>query len=233
MITVPPGAEMIFAIRSAARSTSGNQSLHAVIDLVCHCSKNSPRSSFAFAGTQPSECEIRCTHCSSAGNSFRYSSRLSAIGSAMQTLYHGVAGAGAGAGGSGSGGGGDGTRRFRGGSGGGGSSTSTVWPSPPSKIASATIAPSPSPAPPPTIAHVGGESKSVASSQLVSPIPPLVRPIVTAGCFTANSQPSSEAHIASAINFTSRFVSRLQLHDRCMTLTLSLPRFDTARSGLP
>src|SRR4051812_32154399 len=115
---------MIFAIRSAARSTSGNQSLHAVIDFVCHSSKNSPRSSFAFAGTQPSECEIRCTHCSSAGNSFRYSSRLSAIGSAMQTLYHGVGvGVGVGVGGSGSGsaGGGGGTRRVRRGGTGGGS----------------------------------------------------------------------------------------------------------------
>ena len=50
MITVPGGAEMIFAIRAAARSTSGSQSLHAVIDLVRHSSKNSPRSSFACAG---------------------------------------------------------------------------------------------------------------------------------------------------------------------------------------
>ena len=67
------GAEMIFAIRSAARSTSGSQSLHAVIDLVRHSSKNSVRSSFAFAGTQPSECEMKCTHSSSAGNCLRYS----------------------------------------------------------------------------------------------------------------------------------------------------------------
>jgi hypothetical protein len=59
MTIVPGGAEMIFAIRSAARSTSGSQSLHAVIDLVRHSSKNSHRSSFACAGTQPSECEIR------------------------------------------------------------------------------------------------------------------------------------------------------------------------------
>ena len=43
MTTVPPGgAEMIFAIRAAARSTSGSQSLHAVIDFVRHSSKNSP-----------------------------------------------------------------------------------------------------------------------------------------------------------------------------------------------
>ena len=70
-------------MRSAARSTSGSQSLHAVIDLVCHSSKNSPRSSLACAGTQPSECEMKCTHCSSAGNSLRYSSRLSATGSTM------------------------------------------------------------------------------------------------------------------------------------------------------
>jgi hypothetical protein len=56
---MPSGAEMIFAIRAAARSTSGNQSLHAVIDLVCHSSKNSPRSSLAWAGTQPSECEMK------------------------------------------------------------------------------------------------------------------------------------------------------------------------------
>src|SRR5262249_49537284 len=38
MITVPGGAEMIFEIRSAARSTSGSQSPHAVIDFLCHSS---------------------------------------------------------------------------------------------------------------------------------------------------------------------------------------------------
>ena len=86
MITVPGGAEMIFAMRAAARSTSGSQSLHAVIDFVRHSSKNSARSSFACAGTQPSECEMKCTHSSSAGNCLRYSSRLSAIGSAIPGL---------------------------------------------------------------------------------------------------------------------------------------------------
>src|ERR1700710_356262 len=89
--TVPCGAEMIFAIRAAARSTSGNQSLHAVIDLVRHSSKNSSRSSLACAGTQPSECEMKCTHSSSAGNFERYSIRLSATGSAMGVAYHGSA----------------------------------------------------------------------------------------------------------------------------------------------
>ena len=74
MITVPAGAEMIFAIRAAARSTSGSQSLHAVIDLVCQRSKNSARSSLAFAGTQPSECEIRWTQSSSAGKRGRQAS---------------------------------------------------------------------------------------------------------------------------------------------------------------
>src|SRR5262249_23701357 len=48
-----------------------------------HSSKNSPRSSFACAGTHPSECEMKCTHSSSAGNRLRYSRRLSATGSAM------------------------------------------------------------------------------------------------------------------------------------------------------
>ena len=57
--TVPGGAEMILLIRSAARSTSGSQSLHAVIDFVRHSSKNSRRSSSACAGTQPSECEMK------------------------------------------------------------------------------------------------------------------------------------------------------------------------------
>src|SRR5688572_26055331 len=73
---------MVFAIRAPARSTSGSQSDHAVIDLVRHCSANSARSSAARAGTQPSECEIRCTHCSSAGNALRCSSSESATGSA-------------------------------------------------------------------------------------------------------------------------------------------------------
>src|SRR5215813_12339296 len=90
--TVPFGAEMILAIRSAARSTSGSQSFHAVIDLVRHSSKNSPRSSFACAGTQPSECEMKCTQSSSAGNCLRYSSRLSATGSAIPVAYHGSIG---------------------------------------------------------------------------------------------------------------------------------------------
>src|SRR5262249_11881461 len=40
--TEPCCAEMILPIRSPARSTSGNQSLHAVIDFVRHSSKNSP-----------------------------------------------------------------------------------------------------------------------------------------------------------------------------------------------
>src|SRR5215471_9688607 len=93
MIVVPGGAEMILAIRAAAASTSGSQSLHAVIDLVRHSSKNSTRSSLALAGTQPSECEIRWTHSSSAGNAVRYSSRLSATGSAMGVTYHGIAAA--------------------------------------------------------------------------------------------------------------------------------------------
>src|SRR5262245_13577865 len=86
IVVVPGGAEMILAIRAAAASTSGNQSLHAVIDLVRHSSKNSPRSSLAFAGTQPSECEMKWTHSSSAGNALRYSSKLSATGSAMAWL---------------------------------------------------------------------------------------------------------------------------------------------------
>src|SRR5512140_2992876 len=88
MITLPGGAEMIFWIRSAARSTSGSQSLHAVIDFVRHSSKNSARSSLACSGTHPSECEMKCTHSSSAGNSLRYSSRLSATSSDMQLAYH-------------------------------------------------------------------------------------------------------------------------------------------------
>src|SRR5262249_20151080 len=86
MIVVPGGAEMILAIRAAAASTSGSQSPHAVIDLVRHSSKNSARSSLAFAGTQPSECEMKWTHSSRAGNALRYSSRLSATGSAMAWL---------------------------------------------------------------------------------------------------------------------------------------------------
>src|SRR5207249_2053428 len=76
-------------------STSGNQSLHAVIDLVRHSSKNSTRSSLACAGTQPSECEMKCTQSSSAGNCLRYSSRLSATGSAMAVAYHAASAAGA------------------------------------------------------------------------------------------------------------------------------------------
>src|SRR3954471_11931459 len=88
MVVVPGGAEMILAIRAAAASTSGSQSLHAVIDLVRHSSKYSARSSLALAGTQPSECEIRWTQSSSAGNAARYSSRLSATGSAMGVTYH-------------------------------------------------------------------------------------------------------------------------------------------------
>src|SRR3954468_21599402 len=89
MIVVPGGAEMILAIRSAARSTSGSQSFQAVIDLVRHSSKNSPRSSKACAGTQPSECEMRWTHSSRAGKNLRYSTKLSAIGSAMWSVtYH-------------------------------------------------------------------------------------------------------------------------------------------------
>src|SRR5687767_7400038 len=95
MITVASGAEMIFEARAAARSTSGNQSLHAVIDFVRQSSKNSARSSFACAGTQPSECEMKWTHSSSAGNCLRYSRRLSAIGSAMPVAYHGAASPGA------------------------------------------------------------------------------------------------------------------------------------------
>src|SRR5262245_57909910 len=91
MIVVPGGAEMILAIRAAARSTSGSQSLQAVIDLVRHSSKNSPRSSLACAGTQPSECEMKWTHSSSAGNALRYSSRLSATGSVMAWLTTAVA----------------------------------------------------------------------------------------------------------------------------------------------
>src|ERR1044071_1394982 len=86
MIVVPAGAEMILAIRAAAASTSGSQSPHAVIDLVRHSSKNSARSSLALAGTQPSECEMKWTHSSRAGNALRYSSRLSATGSAMAWL---------------------------------------------------------------------------------------------------------------------------------------------------
>src|ERR1043165_4036077 len=61
MITVPAGAEMILAMRSAARSTSGSQSPQAVIDFVRHSSKNSARSVAALAGTHPSECEMKCT----------------------------------------------------------------------------------------------------------------------------------------------------------------------------
>src|SRR5262245_62122139 len=83
MITVPRVALMIFSMRWAARSTSGSQSDQAVIDLVAHCSANSARSSLARPGTQPRECEMRWTHCSRAGNCARYSSRLSATGSAM------------------------------------------------------------------------------------------------------------------------------------------------------
>src|SRR6188474_288017 len=86
MIVVPAGAEMILAMRSEARSTSGSQSLHAEIDLVRHSSKNSARSSLAWAGTQPSECEMKWTHSSRAGNALRCSSRLSATGSAMAWL---------------------------------------------------------------------------------------------------------------------------------------------------
>src|SRR5215468_2110605 len=91
MIVVPGGAEMILAIRAAAASTSGSQSLHAVIDLVRHSSKNSARSSLALAGTQPSEWEMKWTHSSSAGNALRCSSRLSATGSAMRVAYHVIA----------------------------------------------------------------------------------------------------------------------------------------------
>ena len=69
---------MILAMRSEARSTSGNQSLQAVIDLVRHNSINSPMSSKACAGTQPSECEIRCTQSLSEGNLSRHTKRESA-----------------------------------------------------------------------------------------------------------------------------------------------------------
>ena len=59
IVTVPVGADRSFSIRPAARSTSGSQSSHAVIDLRCQSSRNSSMYSAVLIGRQPSEWEMK------------------------------------------------------------------------------------------------------------------------------------------------------------------------------
>src|SRR3954469_16412319 len=79
MTPEPAGPPMFLPIRAPARSTSRTRSDPAVIHLLRHCWANSARSSAACAGTQPSECEMKWTQSSSAGNFARHASSGSSV----------------------------------------------------------------------------------------------------------------------------------------------------------